>query len=101
MALGRGVCLSSHRLAGPGDFQVEVADVPPRLRFAISAGPVVSSGAPGSPTRRWPIGPIVRNRWYDFVYHVRWSSGSDGWFDAWVNGEPILHYRGPTLYAGQ
>ena len=75
--------------------------MPPRLRFAISAGPVVSSGAPGSPTRRWPIGPIVRNRWYDFVYHVKWSSGSDGWFDAWVDGEQILHYRGPTLYAGQ
>src|SRR5437762_570045 len=83
------------------NFQVDVADFPPRLRFAISAGPVVSSGAPGSPTQRWEIGPIVKNRWYDFVYHVRWSSHGDGWFDAWVDGKQIVHYRGPTLYAGQ
>src|SRR5882672_426504 len=98
-----GVLFAFHHTGSQGqaNFQVEVADVPPRLRFAISAGPVVSSGAPGSPTWRWPIGPIVRNRWYDFVYHVKWSSGSDGWFDAWVDGEQILHYRGPTLYAGQ
>ena len=98
-----GVVFAFHHTGSQGqaNFQVEVADVPPRLRLAISAGPVVSSGAPGSPTRRWPIGPIVKNRWYDFVYHVKWSSDSDGWFDAWLDGEQILHYRGPTLYAGQ
>jgi len=98
-----GVVFAFHHAGSQGqaNFQVEVADTPPTLRFAISAGPVVSSGAPGSATRRWPIGPIVRNRWYDFVYHVKWSSGGGGWFDAWVNGEQILRYHGPTLYAGQ
>jgi len=29
VALGRAVCLSSHRLAGAGEFQVEVADTRP------------------------------------------------------------------------
>jgi hypothetical protein len=48
-----------------------------------------------------PIGPIQKNVWYDFVYHVRWSSGSDGFFDAWVNGVRKLSHRGPTVYAGQ
>jgi hypothetical protein len=48
-----------------------------------------------------PIGPIQKNVWYDFVYHVKWSSGSDGYFDAWVNGVKKLSHRGPTLYAGQ
>jgi hypothetical protein len=48
-----------------------------------------------------PIGPIRKNVWYDFVYHVKWSSGSDGYFDAWVNGVKKLSHRGPTLYAGQ
>jgi hypothetical protein len=48
-----------------------------------------------------PIGPIQKNVWYDFVYHVKWSSGSDGYFDAWVNGVKKLEHRGPTLYAGQ
>jgi len=35
------------------------------------------------------------------VYHVRWSSGSDGFFDAWVNGKRVLAHKGPTLYVGQ
>src|SRR5947208_2097620 len=98
-----GVVFDFHHTGSTGqaNFQVDVADFPPRLRFAISAGPVVSSGAPGSPTRRWEIGPIVKNRWYDFVYHVKWSAHGDGWFDAWVDGKQIVHYLGPTLYAGQ
>jgi hypothetical protein len=48
-----------------------------------------------------PIGPVVKNVWYDFVYHVKWSSGSDGYFDAWVNGVQKLAHRGPTIYQGQ
>jgi hypothetical protein len=47
------------------------------------------------------IGPVTKNVWYDFVYHVKWSSGPDGYFDAWVNGVRTLSYRGPTMYAGQ
>ncbi len=47
------------------------------------------------------IGSIVKNQWYDFVYHVRWSSGSDGFMRAWVNGKKKLDHRGPTLYSGQ
>jgi hypothetical protein len=47
------------------------------------------------------IGPITKNVWYDFIYHVKWSSGADGFFKGWVNGEQKLNHRGPTLYAGQ
>ena len=47
------------------------------------------------------LGEVRKNAWYDFVYHVRWSSGSDGFFDAWVNGKRVLTHRGPTLYGGQ
>jgi hypothetical protein len=46
------------------------------------------------------VGPVVKNVWYDFVYHVKWSSGSDGFFEAWVNGEQKLAHHGPTLYEG-
>jgi chitodextrinase len=46
------------------------------------------------------FGPIVRNVWYDFVYHVKWSSGSDGYIQAWVNGVLMLDHQGPTLYSG-
>lgn len=47
------------------------------------------------------IGPAAKNVWYDFVYHVKWSSRADGFFRAWVNGVKKLEHRGPTLYAGQ
>jgi polysaccharide lyase-like protein len=46
------------------------------------------------------IGPAMKNVWYDFVYHVKWSSSSDGFFHAWVNGVKKLAHHGPTLYAG-
>jgi Polysaccharide lyase len=98
-----GVVFDFHQTgSGPGqaNFEIEVAGEPPQLRFSISGGAQVSSGAPGSPTRRFPVGPIVRNHWYQFVYHVRWSAGGDGFFDAWVDGRSVLAYRGPTLYAG-
>jgi hypothetical protein len=47
------------------------------------------------------VGPVEKNVWYDLVYHVKWSSGRDGFFRAWVNGEKKLDHRGPTLYVGQ
>src|SRR5256885_7082355 len=49
----------------------------------------------------WSSDVCSSDLWYDFVYHVRWSSHGDGWFDAWVDDKQIVHYRGPTLYAGQ
>ncbi len=62
----------------------------------------INHGNQFSPTQHTaPIGPVVRNVWYNFVYHVKWTSGADGYFKAWVNGDLKMDYRGPTLYAGQ
>ena len=69
---------------------------PPVLRFRGYGGVKSGDGAFTA-----PIGPVVKNTWYDFVYHVKWSSGPDGFFNAWVNGARKLSHRGPTLYAGQ
>ena len=66
------------------------------LRLRIYGGPSVDREQ-----KRVSLGPIQKNVWYDFVYHVKWSSKSDGLFDAWVNGKKVLTHRGPTLYAGQ
>ena len=72
------------------------SDRPTGLSFKIAYGDQTS------PTEAtYPIGPVIRNQWYNFVYHVKWSSGSDGFFDAWVNGVQKMAYRGPTLYPGQ
>jgi hypothetical protein len=89
--------------AGQANFQIMAMpataispDRPTGLSFQLA------SGNQASPTLlSYPIGPVVRNTWYDFVYHVKWSSGSDGYFDAWVNGVHKMSYAGPTIYAGQ
>lgn len=59
--------------------------------------------AEGNPTGDTPtyekvIGPIKRNVWYDFVYHVLWTSKTHGFMQAWVNGKKYLDYKGATLY---
>ena len=86
---------------GQANFEIEVAGRPPVLQLAVSGGPAVSNGGPGSATQRFPIGPVVKNHWYRFIYHVMWSAQGDGFFDAWVDGRQVLAYKGPTLYAGQ
>ena len=72
------------------------------LTFRGHGGPnIVYDGAVGNQYSYGAnIGPIVKNVWYDFVYHVKWSSGSDGYIQAWVNGVLKLDHRGPTLYSG-
>lgn len=62
----------------------------------------ISAGDTSAPTYTLgPVGIAQKNVWYDFIYHVRWSSGADGFFLAIVNGQRVLDYHGPTLYAGQ
>jgi len=67
------------------------------LQFRGYGGPL---SFPSDHPVEWkvPIGPIVKNAWYDFVYHVKWSSGADGFFNAWVNGKQVVARTGPTLY---
>ncbi len=89
--------------AGQANFQINAmpltalySDRPTGLGFQVA------SGNQTSPTvYNAPIGPVVRNVWYDFVYHIKWSSGPDGFIQAWVNGVKKMDYSGPTLYAGQ
>jgi len=89
----------SERGGGQANFQLRMR--PEGLSFEVAGGPQVAWNS-RSPGRHYAkIGPIVRDRWYDFVYHVKWSSERDGFIDAWVNGQQKLSYRGPTLYAGQ
>lgn len=88
---------------GQANFQINAmpatalySDRPTGLNFQLAYGdqtnPTVYSA---------PIGPVLRNTWYDFVYHVKWSSAADGYFTAWVNGVQKMDYHGPTLYPGQ
>lgn len=51
------------------------------------------------PTFQADAGTLVRNKWYDFAYHVGWHA-TNGFFDAWLGGKRILSHVGPTLYEG-
>ncbi len=38
--------------------------------------------------------PVVRNQWINILVHERF--GTDGWFEMWVNGQPITFFGGGT-----
>lgn len=67
---------------------------PTGLHFQVYGG--VGGGKLGD----FPIAPIERNRWYDFVYHIKWTATSAGFADGWVNGRQFMAHKGPTLHAG-
>lgn len=48
----------------------------------------------------YDLGPLIRGAWQDFVVHVRWSSGDDGVFDVWRNGQAVAHATGPNIGPG-
>jgi hypothetical protein len=42
--------------------------------------------------------PLQRGRWSDWVFHVKWSYAADGFVDAFLDGQQVQQYRGPTYY---
>lgn len=92
---GWGVVMDFHHTGSSGQANFHVDAMPQGLRLRGYGGASVDSGE-----YIVDLGPVTRNQWYDFVYHVKWSSGTDGYFDAWVNGVKKLSHRGPTLYQG-
>jgi hypothetical protein len=96
-------CHNTTSGAGQANFQINAmpvtalySDRPTGLSFRVSYGDQTNPVQYNA-----PIGPVLRNLWYDFVYHIKWSSGTDGFISAWVNGVKKMDYVGPTLYAGQ
>jgi hypothetical protein len=90
---------------GQANFHVDAAFEGLRLRGY--GGETVNTGenSVGEYLSDW-LG-AEKNVWHDFVYQVRWSSFSDGFFIAWLRkgsepiGRKVLEHHGPTLYRGQ
>lgn len=70
-------------------------DRPTGLHFQVYGG---NSG--NSRLGDFPVAPIVRNKWYNFVYHVKWTASAAGFADGWLNGKQFMAHKGPTLHAG-
>ncbi|AWW32521.1 hypothetical protein DN752_21520 [Echinicola strongylocentroti] len=47
------------------------------------------------------LGPIIKDEWTEFAFHVQHSSDSDGSVEVWRDGNKILNYKGPNLYKGR
>lgn len=42
----------------------------------------------------------LRGRWHHIEVNARWSTGDDGFFKVWVNGEQKVNYAGQTMSHG-
>lgn len=78
------------------------------IQFAVwdmaTIGLRVLGGSSESPIRKdLALAPLEKGRWYDFVFHVKWSAdGSVGFVEVWVNGTRVVpKTMTPTLYSGQ
>jgi hypothetical protein len=40
---------------------------------------------------------IVSNKWYDFVWHIKWSTGTTGLIELWIDGEKYYSFTGKTM----
>jgi Polysaccharide lyase len=96
-----GVVFDFHHTGSTGQANFQVVSLPTGLELWIAGGPTVLNGPTSPGFHRVRIGSVQFDAWYDFVYHVLWSSGSDGYFQAWLNNQQVMNYSGPTLYAGQ
>src|SRR5882672_3056174 len=96
-----GVVFDFHHTGPTGQPNFQIASLPTGLEFWVSGGPTVVNGPTDPGFYSVAIGPVTKNVWYDFMYHVKWSSGSDGFFQAWLNGKQLMNYSGATLYVGQ
>ena len=98
-----GVVMDFHHNSSGGQPNFQLMTTTQGLRFSIFGGPTVNLGQKNYvvPDPYGATGAsVVKNRWYDFVYHIKWSSGSDGIAEGWLNGRKVMDHRGPTLYTG-
>jgi len=55
----------------------------------------------GTVWKHYDLGPLVRGRWNDFIFHVRWSSGPNGLIDVWRDGRLVVsHAAGANIGTG-
>ncbi|MBC7773637.1 MAG: heparin lyase I family protein [Pyrinomonadaceae bacterium] len=80
---------------GPTKGPAQLLFYPTGLHYQIYGG---NQGNPS--LSEYPVGPITRGVWYDFVIHVRWSPEADGFYRVWLNGKRVFQHTGPTLYYG-
>jgi hypothetical protein len=92
---GEGLVMDFHDNASHGQANMHLLTHSDQLRLHGFAGD------DRNPTEyKVELGKLTRNKWYDVVFHMKWSSGHDGFMQVWMNGRKVMGHRGPTLYKG-
>ena len=98
-----GIIMDFHHTGADGQANYEIQTIPGIGLRARGYGGASVNGGRFEARIADPYGAsanVVRNAWYDFVFHVRWSSGGNGLMEGWLNGRKFQSHTGPTLYAG-
>ncbi len=89
----------------PPEARAQVSGPPPlTLHFTFYQGQhllsLIGRPSPQAPRRTLAARPVRKGEWIDLIFHIRWSTGSDGFVEAWLNGQPFTKGKvyGPTLY---
>jgi hypothetical protein len=56
-------------------------------------------GTRGGYRARYELPPIEPGRWHDMLWRVRFGDESTGEVEVWMNGRPVVHFRGATADA--
>ncbi|SKC18993.1 polysaccharide lyase [Dyadobacter psychrophilus] len=49
--------------------------------------------------KRIDLGPVTKERWIDWVFHIRWAHDNTGIIEVWKNKEPVFSLMGqPNTY---
>ncbi len=96
-----GVVFDFHHTGSTGQPNFEIASIPTGLELHVAGGTGIVNLPTDPGYYAVALGPVTPNVWYNFTYHIIWSSGSDGLFQAWLNGQQVMNYSGPNLYLGE
>jgi hypothetical protein len=96
-----GVVFDFHHTGSTGQPNFEIASIPGGLELNVAGGASIVNGPTDPGYYSVALGPVTPNVWYNFMYHIKWSSGSDGLFQAWLNGQQVMNYSGANLYVGE
>jgi Polysaccharide lyase len=66
-----------------------------RIRFGVH------NAAANNYRFSWANAPIVLGHWYSWRLTMKWSTGSDGFVQGWLDGRRLVNYSGPTIKVGE
>jgi hypothetical protein len=62
------------------------------------ASAVVNTNANKDGEKKFDLGPVDRNKWNDWVFHIKFSYKSDGILEIWKNNVKVVSYYGPNSF---